>query len=392
MRATIADPGWLDCSCCHLSVLVKNTSATDDSNLVPLTKSINGAFSRGRLISGMVLEDVLEYARVSHIYDVMRPKQGSDMDRVMGFPELYNSTTQAKEVISIRDGESKRVWHKPCFGLMYQDKWIPTNYAPLTFEFTLGEADSWLDTGATPNGTGELVDNSTSWELHECFLHYDILTLDAEVQSSYAAILRRGESLNVGYHASLMQSQTVLSAAFQVQIMRNLARVKSILVTLSQDDEDKTKVASTQLFHPPVPATNYPDSGIEVFVQIGGRKIPHGASIGPMDSAQLWFALQKAAGVQGSSIAPLGMTYQEFLNTDTRTGKRSFIYATEMEKVISAGFSGEDFGGGRALLIDMKNVGTDGPGAENTRATRCHVLLVHEAAMSISESGVQVTS
>ena len=105
-----------------------------------------------------------------------------------------------------------------------------------------------------------------------------------------------------------MQSQTVLSASFTVQVMRNLARVKSILVTLSRDDEEKTKAASTQLFHPPVPAANFPDSGIEAFVQIGGRKIPHGASLGPMDSAQFWFALQKAAGVQGHSIAPLGMT------------------------------------------------------------------------------------
>ena len=186
-----------------------------------------------------------------------------------------------------------------------------------------------------------------------------------------------------------MQSQTVLGAAFTVQIMRNLARVKSILVTLSRNDEAQTKVDSTQLWHPYVPADNFPDSPIEAYVQIGGRKVPQ-QPIGPMDAAQLWFALQKAAGVVGSNLAPLGMTYQEFLNTDTRGNKRSFIFATDMEKVINAGFSGEDFGGGRALLIDMKGVGTHG--TESTEATRCHVLLVHEAAMSISESGVQVTS
>ena len=58
--------------------------------------------------------------------------------------------------------------------------------------------------------------------------------------------------------------------------------------------------------------------------------------------------------------------------------------------MFSSGFTGEDFGGGRALLIDTKNVGS--PRAENTQATRGHVLLAHEAAMSISESGVQVTS
>ena len=86
---------------------------------------------------------------------------------------------------------------------------------------------------------------------------------------------------------------------------------------------------------------------------------------------------------------PLGITYQEFLNIDA-SGLRKFIYATDMEKVLHAGYSGEDFGGGRALLIDMQNVGEHGVTA--SQATRCHVLLVHEAAMSISESGVEVTS
>ena len=47
MRATIADPGWLACSCCHLSVLVKNTAVNPDAHLLPLTTTINGAFQRG---------------------------------------------------------------------------------------------------------------------------------------------------------------------------------------------------------------------------------------------------------------------------------------------------------------------------------------------------------
>ena len=75
----------------------------------------------------------------------------------MGFPTFYNSDEEIYEPIPIKHGESKRVWHKPCFGLMYQDKWTPTNYAPLTFEFTLGAADSWLDTGGTLNGDGPPV-------------------------------------------------------------------------------------------------------------------------------------------------------------------------------------------------------------------------------------------
>ena len=50
------------------------------------------------------------------------------------------------------------------------------------------------------------------------------------------------------------------------------------------------------------------------------------------------------------------------------------------------GGGGEDFGGGRQLLLDFKRCGNaaDHP-------TRCHVMLIHETAMSITESGVMVS-
>ena len=58
-----------------------------------------------------------------------------------------------------------------------------------------------------------------------------------------------------------------------------------------------------------------------------------------------------------------------------------------MEKVPHAGFTGEDFGGGRALLLDFKNVGSK----DGQDPTRCHVLIIHETAVSITESGALVS-
>ena len=83
---------------------------------------------------------------------------------------------------------------------------------------------------------------------------------------------------------------------------------------------------------------------------------------------------------------PLGITFQEFLNTDESSGRQSFMLALDTEKVSHAGFTGEDFGGGRQLLIDVKRCGTaiDHP-------NRVHVLLIHETAMSVTESGVMVS-
>ena len=47
---------------------------------------------------------------------------------------------------------------------------------------------------------------------------------------------------------------------------------------------------------------------------------------------------------------------------------------------------GEDMGGGRQLLIDVKNAGD-----ADDFPVRVHVLLIHETAMSVTESGVMVS-
>ena len=52
MRCTLADHGWLDPATLYMQCLVTNTSTTPASVLKPLTSSINGAFSRGRLCGG----------------------------------------------------------------------------------------------------------------------------------------------------------------------------------------------------------------------------------------------------------------------------------------------------------------------------------------------------
>ena len=59
-------------------------------------------------------------------------------------------------------------------------------------------------------------------------------------------------------------------------------------------------------------------------------------------------ALQQAAGA--TLLSPLGITFQEFLNTDAESDEKSFIIALDLEKVSHAAFTGEDFGGGRQFF------------------------------------------
>ena len=75
-----------------------------------------------------------------------------------------------------------------------------------------------------------------------------------------------------------------------------------------------------------------------------------------------------------------------FLNTDESSERKSLLLALAVDKASHAGFTGEDLGSGRQLLIDVKRCGdnVDHP-------DRVHVLLIHETAMSVTESGVMVS-
>ena len=66
------------------------------------------------------------------------------------------------------------------------------------------------------------------------------------------------------------------------------------------------------------------------------------------------------------------------------------VMSQDTGKTLDAGYNGEDFGGGRALLLKCKGVG---PALDDTKhAKKVYCLNVHEAAWSITDSGVQVSS
>ena len=120
---------------------------------------------------------------------------------------------------------------------------------------------------------------------------------------------------------------------------------------------------------------------------MGGKKLTT-FPVGPSAAAEMIWRLKQAAGNADAFISPIGITYEEFLNIDRESYQKNFILGQDCEKVNHAGFTDEDFGGGRALLLDFKGCGTV---AADDHPSRVHVLLVHETAMSITESGVLVS-
>ena len=73
-RVVLADPGWVPPESIYLVAEVHNVAVDDDARLVPLTSSLHGCFSRARLLSGQVIEDVLEYSKCTEILHKLKPK------------------------------------------------------------------------------------------------------------------------------------------------------------------------------------------------------------------------------------------------------------------------------------------------------------------------------
>ena len=51
---------------------------------------------------------------------------------------------------------------------------------------------------------------------------------------------------------------------------------------------------------------------------------------------------------------------EEYLNTDIKTEQQISLIAQDLETVAHAGFTGEDVGGGRAFLLVVKSLLTEG--------------------------------
>ena len=122
-----------------------------------------------------------------------------------------------------------------CSGLFSQDKFIPLKHAPLVIELELvGNAADCLNTG--DNGNVSPVVNSTSWLIEQPQIKCDIVTLDSELQNSYAAHLLSGKSLPIHFSSYATNVQQAQGKDNSIPIARSFTRLKSVFVSMFHGD------------------------------------------------------------------------------------------------------------------------------------------------------------
>ena len=371
IKINVNGSDWLDPSSLKLHFIVKNDHTS--TALVPYVFGIHNWFRRLRIIiGGQVVEDIDNYNRVVQMFTMMmdKEKQKNDSNESWGGTSDLTATPLAlaheQEIICVGSLFS---------GIFNQDKYLPVKYCPITIELELvnNHADSARSTG------------SQQWSIHDVQLKCDMVTLDSQLDNSYAEHLLSGKSIPISYTSYTTSQQVCTGPTTNVNISRSLTRLKSIFVTLYKEKKNLTDPANpvpdlsllneVNRFWHPMEGTYDFAKELQFELQLGSKKWPEY----PMKSqAEAFYQLRKTMGILGSAYHSLDITGPDFKNN-------KFIIGFDLEKMLGASFTGYNSKSGDLLTIKLKDV-YGMTNAEDFIFTTLH----YDALMEINDTGVTV--
>ena len=402
------DNSWLDPQSVMVYMTVENLETTNNKRLRPLSPAYS-FFRRARLIAGnQLVEDIDYYNRNHQMMSCLMSKGARDNEDAQSFGYRFDDDLQQR-VASPTTGDigtsyspgtipgfqtKMVVGFKPMLGLFNQFKYIPLKACPLILELEL--VSNFTDCIVTPgagdfpatDGTNTFNSTSGQFELNNCFLQCDVVSLDNDLHNKYVAHLLDGKELPVTYNTYICQSNSVVGqSAINTTVVRSVSKLAAAFITFGKVD---LTGASTEVhkeynrFYHPMSRITYntsgiyePDLDLEFQLQLGSKLFPEY----PCKSlTQAFYYLRKALN--------LPLFHQHHLSIEFNQYKSDkFIFAMNMEKVPDSSYSGINTKSGQQLLIRCKPIGTmDTALMPDT----IYITLVSEQILSIRDSGVQI--
>jgi len=383
---------------------LKNNESSSTGGGYMLLRPLGGPhtfFKRMRILAGgQVIEDIDNYNRVHEMFKTLQANDTNINDKAEGFGQSYDHNTELDKLtlLGIPPGESQTVLFKPCSGIFNQEKMLPIRYMPITIELELvNDSDepivSDTTTGQDSFDVSQTASGNTSmlWQIQNVQVKCDVVTLDNQLDNSYAEHLLSGKALPINYQTYVSQKQSILSGnngsqKVRLNVTRALTRLKNVLITLD-------KPASGQNYAPKFKEWNSFYSPMEDYtgaqrnswaadgeiadfqVQIGSKLFPEY----PIRShAEAYYQLRKTLGKHDQ--------HNSFDITQHEYRCRKFIMGIDMEKVLEAGYTGINTRAG-----DLMNIRFDHKSADADRwAQSMHIVLTSDQILEVRDSGVQV--
>jgi hypothetical protein len=399
LRFKLSSEGWLDPSTVRIFFdLVNDTKSAVTPATDPITYKtlrpigpVHAFFRRLRItMRGVVIEDIMDYNRVSEMFDLLSPPQTRFNTKVEGFGQNWvngeDTMSDPNNIYGIHDRQT--VCFKPLCGILMQTKFIPLRYCPLEIELELADADDGLITssgGITDATLKAKFEGSISKEFHleMCQLKADVCTLDNALDNSYTQHLMNGRHLPIVYNTFVSNIQTIVAADTQINVSRSLSRLKSVFLSLERNLDKQRAVWHTKnwnSFYSPMaedtmtPLTTHIQTNeiTSLQLQIGSFLIPQY----PIRShSECFYSLRKALGLASNMIANVDIDGNEYRNN-------RFIVGMDCEKILGLAFTGTNTKNS-LMTVRMKTL-------ENNKADRFHILLVAEMVLEVSDAGIAV--
>ena len=212
--------------------------------------------------------------------------------------------------------------------------------------------------------------------------------LDNALDNSYAEHLLSGKSLPINYNTYVSQMQSLLSGAngqpkVRLNVTRALSRLKSGFFTLGKEvsPSDLARKPWNTFYSPMWSYTGANDQfdsagEFEAQLQLGSKLYPEY----PIRShSESYYQLRKTLGIQSSTLHNFDITKHDYQNW-------KFIWATDMERVLEAGFTGMNTRNSDILNIRFDHMDSN---AANY-AQSIHIVLHADAVMEVKDTGIVV--
>ena len=298
----------------------------------------------------------------------------------------------------IKGGQSQTVLFKPCSGLFNQPKMLPIRYMPITVELELVHDNTEPIVSATTVGQDNFdVSNAATgntsllWQIQNVQVKCDVVTLDNQLDNSYAEHLLSGKALPINYQTYVSQKQSILSGnngsqKVRLNVTRALTRLKNVFITLDKPAAGQNyapKFKEWNSFYSPMEdytgaqRNSWAAAGeiADFQVQIGSKLFPEY----PIRShAEAYYQLRKTLGKHDQ--------HNSFDITQHEYRCRKFIMGIDMEKVLEAGYTGINTRAGDLMNIRFDHATPDA----DKWAQSLHIVLTSDQILEVRDSGVQV--
>ena len=387
LKIVLNSNDWLDPSTVRLMFDVKNI----DADALKRLRTISGPWSfwrRLRIMCGGTLIEDFDYNKTHELYSSLKPTEEKTNDDIEGFMYRVDNLVQpptANTAFGIAGGQHIPVSMKILSGVLNQPKFLPLRYMSggLSFEFEL--VSDATDPLITADGAVFTTANtSASWEIENCQIKADVLTLDNSLENSYAEHIMSGKSLPINFNTFITSNQTVGGQNISVSVSRAVTRLKGLFLTFYKDLGDATdhyEKEWSRMYHPMVNVAGQaydPGYELEYQIQLGAKLYPEY----PVRSLSEAFAqLRKTVGLNYGHHA-VDLDAHQYRNN-------KFIVAVDMEKISEMGFTGENTMNGQLLVIKVSALNKSTLLSANM-PTQMNIYLNSDQIMEVKDVGVTV--